>query len=109
VIKELKADVKADGSISAEGEGLLLAATDNIGTPDGVMQVAATLFCGANAFNSEAAAIDANGDFEIGGMLSSTPPSPCDHPVLLIRNATGGTLSNWFAAGILKRMEPHSR
>jgi hypothetical protein len=107
VIQRLKVDVKDNGQISAKGEGLLLAGGDGIGTRAAIENVAATLFCGAVpataiAHSSAPAALDANGNFEIQGVLDRTPPNPCVSPVLLIRNATGGPLSNWFAAGILK-------
>lgn len=107
VIASFKASVKADARISARGEGLLLAGSDNIGHVDGVRQVALTLSCqGPNgtfvSFNSDPADLDANGNFEIKGMLNAAPSNPCVTPVLLIRNANGGTLESWFAAGILK-------
>ena len=107
VLREFKAKVKADASISARGEGLLLGGSDNIGLIGGVRQVALTLTCqGPNgtftSFNSDPADLDANGNFEIKGMLSAAPSNPCTAPVLLVRNATGGTLGSWFAAGILR-------
>ena len=98
VISRLSADVGADGSIRVDGRGLLLAGTDNIGTPGG-QSVRARLFCnGAAAGDSELVALDARGDFRINGVLTQTPPSPCLRPVLLIVNAGGA----WFAAGIPK-------
>jgi len=98
VISRLSADVGADGSIRVDGRGLLLAGTDNIGTPGG-QSVRARLFCaGVAAGDSELVALDPRGDFRIHGSLTQTPPSPCNHPVLLIVNAGGA----WFAAGIPK-------
>jgi hypothetical protein len=41
-----------------------------------------------------------NGDFKIDDVLTTIPPSDCASPMLLIRNASGGT---WFAAGIPKQ------
>jgi hypothetical protein len=41
-------------------------------------------------------ALEPDGDFRIDDMLNSTPPNPCETPVLLIVNAAG----RWFAAGI---------
>jgi hypothetical protein len=106
VIRRLKVDVKDDGQISAKGEGLLLAGGDGIGTRATIENVAATLFCGAVAtavaHTSGPAALDANGDFEIRGVLDRTPPNPCVSPVLLIRNFANGQPGAWFAAGILK-------
>jgi len=106
-IARLTASVKDDGSISAKGEGLLLAGGDGIGTTGTARFVAASLFCGAppNAveFDSQPFPIDASGNFTIRGTLSGIPSS-CASPVLLIRNATSngnpGPLSAWFAAGM---------
>ena len=102
VIARLKADVKDDGRIVARGEGLVFAAGETIGTARPVVQVKATLFCGADGFSSPAVPIDATGNFSIDALLSdtagATPASPCDSPVLLIRSAVGS--GNWFAAGI---------
>jgi len=105
-IAALEADVNADGHIKIEGRGLLLAAGNGIGTNAG-QSVHATLFCGpaatATAHNSTLAgvALEADGDFRIDDFLSPAPPSVCETPVLLIRNA-GGV---WFAAGIQKLEE----
>jgi hypothetical protein len=100
-IAELTAHLSSDGRVLIKGHGLLLAAGDGIGTNAGAT-VFATLFCGpatgASAFNSYRATLDADGDFRIEGFLSSVPPSVCDTPVLLIRNAAGSGV--WFAAGI---------
>ena len=85
---------------------MLLAAGNGIGTNAG-QSVHATLFCGpaatATAHNSTLAgvALEADGDFRIDDFLSPAPPSVCETPVLLIRNA-GGV---WFAAGIQKLEE----
>ncbi len=100
-IHKLRARVGADGSISVKGEGLVLAGSDGIGTRAGILQVAASLFCGTARFDSPAADISLGGDFEIRGMLSAVPPDPCTSPALLIRNATGGVLGSWFAGGTL--------
>jgi hypothetical protein len=107
VIEKLKATVKDDGSISAKGRGLVFAATDNIGTTGAIKFVAASLFCGAQEFDSGAFPISANGNFDIGGTLTSASllTHPCATPVLLIRNATdaqgnAGAPGAWFAAGI---------
>jgi hypothetical protein len=106
VIKRLKVEVKDDGQISAKGEGLLLSGGDGIGTRAAIENVVATLFCGAVpsavAHTSSPAALDANGDFEIQGVLDRTPPASCVSPVMLIRNAVNGQPGAWFAAGILK-------
>lgn len=105
-IAALDAEVSSDGRIKVEGRGLLLASGNGIGTNAG-QSVHATLFCGpaatATAHNSTLAgvALEADGDFRIDDFLSPAPPTTCDTPVLLIRNA-GGV---WFAAGIPKTEE----
>jgi hypothetical protein len=101
VIKDLTADVMADGSIRADGRGLLLGAGDLVGT-NGNASVFATLFCtnDGNVQHSSGLAgvqLEADGDFSISDKLSPVPPSTCTSPVLLIRVAGNG---GWFAAGI---------
>ncbi len=102
-IADLRADVKADGSIKVRGRGLLLAGGNNIGGNAG-QSVRATLICEANApftlHNTDPVVpLELNGDFRIDGVLDPLPPAVCDSPVLLIRNPNGA----WFAAGIVKR------
>jgi hypothetical protein len=100
-IADLRARVTADGRLTIVGRGLLLAAGNGIGTNAGA-RVHATLFCGpaasASAHDSDPAgvALAPDGDFTIRDFLSPPPPTPCDDPVLLIRNGAGA----WFAAGI---------
>jgi hypothetical protein len=101
VIKDLTADVMADGSIRADGRGLLLGAGDLVGT-NGNASVFATLFCtnDGNVQHSSSLAgvqLEADGDFSINDKLSPAPPSTCTSPVLLIRVTGNG---GWFAAGI---------
>ncbi len=102
-IADLEAAISSDGHIRVIGHGLLLASGNGIGTNAG-QSVHATLFCGpaatATAHSSTPAgvALEADGDFRIDDFLSPAPPTPCDTPVLLIRNAGG----LWFAAGIPK-------
>jgi hypothetical protein len=104
VIRDLRADVKADGRIKVVGRGLLLAGGNSIGSNAGA-SVFATLICGAAApfsLHSSASAgvpLAPNGDFRIDDVLTTTPPNPCASPVLLIRNVANQA---WFAAGILR-------
>jgi hypothetical protein len=102
-IAALEAVVSSDGHIRVEGRGLLLANGNGIGTNAGV-SVFATLFCGpadtATSHSSNRVALEADGDFRIDDFLSPVPPTPCDTPVLLIRNGAGAGV--WFAAGIQK-------
>jgi hypothetical protein len=101
-IRELTATVQDDGSIQVVGMGLLLAAGNAVGS-NANAKVFATLFC-ANDGNLEhsssrtpGVALETDGDFMINDTLSPAPPSTCDSPVLLIRNAGNG---GWFAAGV---------
>ena len=104
VIADLSANVKMDGRIKADGEGLLLAGGNNIGL-NANASVFATLICGAAApftlhsSNVAGVPLEANGDFRIDDFLSPLPPADCASPVLLIRNVANAT---WFAAGIPK-------
>src|SRR5215470_10680715 len=103
VIADLRADIKNDGHIRVNGEGLLLAGGNAIGSNAGA-SVFATLFCandGNTAHNSALAGVPLapNGDFRIDDILSPAPPATCTSPVLLIRNAANQT---WFAAGFQK-------
>lgn len=103
VISELEAEVKADGSITVDGRGLLLGGGNNVGL-NGNASVFATLICEAVApftersTNAAGVALAANGDFVINDLLSPAP-AECASPVLLIRNAANRA---WFAAGIPK-------
>ena len=112
VIAKLKAEVKDNGRITADGRGLVFASGDAIGTalvltPTGAaasITVFATLICENVApfveRNTNPVPLAANGDFKIDDVLSPPPPpSSCATPVLLIRNAPSGI---WFAAGIQK-------
>jgi hypothetical protein len=101
-IADLRADVKADGSIKVRGRGLLLAGGNNIGG-NANQSVFATLICEAAApftlrNTTVAVPLELNGDFRIDDVLTPAPLD-CASPVLLIRNPAGA----WFAAGILKR------
>ncbi len=104
VIADLRADVKADGSIKVRGKGLLLGGGNGIGGNAG-QSVHPTLICGAAApftvhdTNPAGVALDPNGDFRIDDVLNPAPPAVCASPVLLIRNPGGA----WFAAGIPKQ------
>jgi hypothetical protein len=104
IIADLRAKVKADGSIRVDGRGLLLAGGNAIGT-NANASVFATLICEAAApfveRNTDAVvgvALEPNGDFRIDGILSPAP-NGCASPVLLIRSTANRT---WFAAGFQK-------
>lgn len=104
VIDKLDARIRVNGHISVDGKGLVLAGGNNAGRATG-QSVIATLICeAAPSFvlrNTAAAGVPltAEGDFKIDDMLSPAPPFDCTSPMLLIRNASGGT---WFAVGILR-------
>jgi hypothetical protein len=98
----LEATIENNGDIKINGEGLLLAGGNNIGTNAG-QSVAAQLFCGDQSFTSPGVLLEDNGDFKIEGILTPLPlPTTCETPVLLIRsiNLMTGVLGAWFAAGV---------
>ncbi len=105
VIADLSADIKNDGRISVNGEGLLLAGGNTIGT-NANANVFATLICGPvpngpftlHSSTLTGVPLQPNGDFRINDLLSPAP-NGCANPVLLIRNATNQA---WFAAGFQK-------
>jgi hypothetical protein len=122
-IRSFRAEIQADGQISAKGEGLLLAGGNGFGTRAGPRQVLVSLFCrgepvppataGAviGPFNSGFADLSPGGDFRIRSTLldanGAQPPSPCgdavdNRPTLLIRTVAAGAPGAWFAAGLLK-------
>ena len=113
-IADFKAEVMVDGRIKADGQGLVFAGGDTIGTaiaPGGAaLKVFATLICeNAAPFterNTGPVPLAENGDFKIDDVLSPRPParSACATPVLLIRNQGN---QNWFAAGIQKFDDDH--
>jgi hypothetical protein len=105
----LHATIKNDGSIFVDGRGLLVAATNSIGTNAG-QTIQAQLFCNTSSVNCGVPSTSSptgvtlapNGDFRIDDTLSPLPPMSCLNPVLLITQipAKGG---RWFAAGIAVR------
>lgn len=105
VISRLSADIRADGSITVDGRGLLLGGGNNVGF-NANASVFATLICEREAPFTQrnttltGVALDAGGDFRINDVLAPAPPPECASPVLLIRNAANG---GWFAAGIPKQ------
>lgn len=112
-IADLNAVVESNGHIRVRGRGLLLAAGNGIGTNAGA-SVHATLFCGpaatATAFDEPGVPLASNGDFIIDDFLTGNGPlpTPCENPVLLIRNGAVAGQGVWFAAGIQKLEEEHS-
>ena len=102
VISDLRADVRADGRITVDGRGLLLAGGNNIGRTAG-LSVFATLICEATPpFVERSTALtgvplEPNGDFRIDDTIEA--PAECPSPLLLIRNTANLA---WFAAGIPK-------
>ena len=109
-IADLNAVVESNGHIRVRGRGLLLAAGNGIGTNAGA-SVHATLFCGpaatATAFDEPGVPLAADGDFIIDDFLTGNGslPTPCENPVLLIRNGALAGQGVWFAAGIQKLEE----
>jgi hypothetical protein len=102
VIADLDARVSTNGDIKIRGKGLILAGGNSAGRATGQI-VFATLICEAAApfternTNPAGVPVAANGDFNIDDVLTPLPAGECASPMLLIRNASGGT---WFAVGI---------
>jgi hypothetical protein len=114
-IADFKAEVMVNGRIKANGQGLVFAGGDTIGTaiaPGGAaLTVFATLICeNAAPFkerNTGPVPLAENGDFTINDVLTpAPPPDACATPVLLIRNAAN---LSWFAAGIQKFDDDHDQ
>jgi hypothetical protein len=115
-IADLSAEVKADGRITVDGQRLVFAGGDTVGTavvltPTGGtagLNVFATLICETLApfveRNTNPVPLAANGDSRIEDGLSPWPPASCETPVLLIRNAGN---RSWFAAGVRKFDDNH--
>jgi hypothetical protein len=103
VIRKLAAAVNVDGTIEVVGKGLLLGSGNTVGSNANNAHVFATLMCANdgnvqhNTSNTPGVQLAPNGDFVIAESLSPAPPSTCDSPVLLIRNAGNG---GWFAAAL---------
>jgi hypothetical protein len=99
VIDKLDARVQTNGDIKVKGKGLILAGGNNAGRATG-QNVFASLICEAavpfTQRNTNPVPLSADGDFAIDDVLEP-PPSDCDSPMLLIRNADGLA---WFAVGI---------
>lgn len=104
VIADLDARAAMNGDINVRGKGLVLAGGNSAGRATGQL-VFATLICEATApftehsTNLAGVPLSPTGDFTIDDVLNPLPSGPCASPLLLIRNATGGT---WFAVGILQ-------
>lgn len=102
VINDLDARVSRSGDIKVQGKGLVLAGGNSAGRATG-QKVFATLICESAAPFSEhstdtaGVALSTTGDFKIDDVLDPAPSGDCGDPMLLIRNAGGGT---WFAVGI---------
>jgi hypothetical protein len=104
VIEDLDARVATNGDINVRGKGLVLGGGNSAGRATGQM-VFATLICEAGtpfterSTNLAGVPLAANGDFKIDDVLTPLPAGDCASPMLLIRNASGGT---WFAVGIVE-------
>jgi hypothetical protein len=102
IIDELDAKVRANGRITVEGKGLILAGGNNAGVSGG-LSVFATLICQAAAPFTQSSTtlvgvqLSPTGDFRIDDTLAPLPPAICASPMLLIRNTANAA---WFAVGI---------
>jgi hypothetical protein len=104
VIRELDAQVTANGSITIRGKGLVLGGGNGAGGVPAGTDVFATLSCqsaspfGLSSTNLAGVPLSSNGDFQINGTLAPAPTLPCTSPLLLIQSAAN---SHWFALGIV--------
>jgi hypothetical protein len=99
----LRAMVRKDGHIFAEGHHLVLAGGNSLGQSL-LVAVQAQLFCGANSttpLTTTSTTLDADGNFRFDENLPSAPADPCVDPVLLIVIPPSGTgAAHWIAAGV---------
>jgi hypothetical protein len=104
VIRELDAEVGANGNITVHGKGLLLGGGNSAGGVPANLFVYATLSCSStspfalSSTSTAGVAVSSNGDFQINGMLSPKPTFPCASPLLLIQSASN---AHWFALGFV--------
>jgi hypothetical protein len=82
-------------------EGLVLVGGNSIGTPGPVNSVKGTLICNAGTasqaiIDTPAVGLDARGNGQFVGDLESTPPSPCNNPLFLVRVSPANV---WIATG----------
>jgi hypothetical protein len=106
VIRELDAEVSANGNITVHGKGLLEGGGNGAGGVPAGLSVFATLSCSSTATNFllsstplAGVAVSPNGNFQIiNGTLSPKPTFPCASPLLLIQSAAN---MHWFALGIV--------
>jgi hypothetical protein len=104
VIRELDAEVSANGNVTVHGKGLVLGGGVSAGGVPTGLKVLAALSClstspfGLSFTSSAGVAVSPDGNFQINGMLLPTPTFPCASPLLLIESAANG---HWFALGIV--------
>jgi hypothetical protein len=83
-------------------EGLVLVGGNASGTPGPVTSVKGTLVCNPGSTSDQAVIdtpavpLDAEGNADFDGKLSSTPPSSCGNPLFLIRVSPANV---WIATG----------
>src|SRR5262245_39316464 len=103
-IKSGKAQLSADGKLTANVSGLVLNDTtvppDVNGTADGVTEVVASLVCKGGGpktvAESSRVPLSKSGDAKVSTKL--TVPKECATPVLLIREIWEGKVGGWLAA-----------
>ena len=96
------------GSINFEIQGLVLAASNSIGTRDSVTVVKGTLVCDTNGsltgssalIDTSLVTLDEQGDAHFNGVVGAFPPE-CSEPdiAFLVRTAGGA----WIAFGAVRR------
>ena len=91
----------ATGVVTFFVEELVLVGGNASGTPGPVKSVKGTLVCNPGStdqavIDTAAVPLDAHGNADFDGKLSSTPPSSCANPLFLIRVAPADV---WIATG----------
>ena len=87
------AKVRADGRVKVRVRGLVIPTPPQNGT-NPVTGIAATVFCGATAVGTTAAApFSTAGDARIDATLAAPLPRPCLAPSVLLNPAPGGVVN----------------
>lgn len=95
------------GTLRFAVDGLVLAAGNSIGTPDGVTSVKGTLVCDTTGVNSTVVdtplvTLSAQGNARFSGSLG-TLPAACSQPNIAFLVRTGG--GAWLASGMVRVTE----
>ncbi len=100
----------SNGSIRFDVDGLVLAAGNSIGTPDGVTSVKGTLVCDTTGVTGNSTLVDtplvtlsAQGNANFRGSLGTLPAACTSQPNIAFLIRTGG--GAWLASGMVRVTE----